>query len=106
MPTPEAVFREGTDSRRKILKQVWPELYDAFAPPGAEPDVPLQTFYCVFGGHGTRKVLAVARSEQRPHGAPACAGCLRRMEGCHGTRPGGWPLPGRPGGGPPMRKVA
>lgn len=104
MPTPEQVFRAGTDSKRNIIRQVWPELYGAFAPAGPPPDVPLQVFYCVFSGHGPdRRVLAVARTQARPHGSPACAICLRRHERLPGCRPGGWPLPGRPGGGPPMR---
>jgi len=101
----QSVFDAGSDSRKNLLKTTWPDLYAALSgsSDGSAPTDPLDTieaFTCWFcrqaPGQAGVRVPAVARSQARPKGMPACARHIAE----HSDRPGGYPLPGEPRGGP------
>lgn len=84
----ERIFRtEPRDSKRNMIKTVWPELYDALN--GIGEGKPNRTVYCAVGDpeHIKQRHLATARITRMGH--PACSVCVERLA----DRPGGWPLP-------------
>lgn len=84
----ERIFRsEERDSKRDMIKRIWPELYDALN--GLENGKPNRTVFCAVGDPEHIKGRHIATGRVTRMGHPACSSCLARLA----DRPGGWPLP-------------
>lgn len=86
MADDHGVFASGTEAKRNMLKQLWPELYDALA--GLGPGSAGRKMWCVVGGeqHSRERHEAVGRLGRMGH--PVCQQ--------HADMVGGqdiWPLP-------------
>lgn len=86
MPSPEDIFRTGSEVKQSSIQMIWPELYDALAGLAAGQNTVVG---CVIGDcpRTTPRPLAVARLTRMGH--PACKAHVDRLA----DRPGGWPLP-------------
>jgi hypothetical protein len=82
----EAVFAAGTEAKQNMIKNLWPELYNALAGLTAGQN---RTVYCALGScpHTKPRPLAVGRITRMGH--PGCRAHIAKLA----DRPGGWPLP-------------
>lgn len=87
MSDPVRIFLDAEPWRRESLKSVWPDLYDALAPPAADR----KAWGCGFHfGEGERGIALHHPVVGRIwlNGPPACAECIKTKS----RRKGGYPL--------------
>lgn len=78
---PFAIFANESESKRELIKTLWPELYTCLA----RLDEPRRAWGCAQLGHEQRYAEAVGRLWL--NGPPACAEHLKASK-----RPGGFPM--------------